>query len=142
MTAAMILKDKGTTVHRIECRATLCDAAKMLTERKIGAVIVVDDDSRLVGVFSERDIVRALAEHGPKALARSVRDFMSDKVVTCTETDTVGTLSELMTDRRVRHIPVMRRGELVGIVSIGDVVKHRLAEKELETDSLKQYITT
>lgn len=142
MTAAMILKDKGSAVHRIGCDATLCDAARRLTELKIGAVVVVDADARLVGVFSERDIVRALAEHGPDALEHAVRDFMSDKVITCTETDTVETLSELMTDRRVRHIPVMRQGELVGIVSIGDVVKHRLAEKELEANSLKQYIAT
>ncbi|MFP3944960.1 MAG: CBS domain-containing protein [Alphaproteobacteria bacterium] len=142
MTAAMILKDKGTTVHKMECNATLCDAARKLTELGIGAVVVVNEDDALMGVFSERDIVRALAEHGPDSLQHAVRDFMSDKVVTCTETDTVSTLSELMTDRRVRHIPVMRKGELVGIVSIGDVVKRRLAEKELETDSLRQYITT
>lgn len=142
MTAAMILKEKGTTVHRIDCDATLCEAARMLNERRIGAVVAVDREGRLAGVFSERDIVRALAEKGQRALSHPVRDFMSDQVVTCTETDTIETLSELMTDRRIRHIPVMRRGELVGIVSIGDVVKRRLAEKELETNSLRQYIAT
>lgn len=141
MTAAMILKVKGTTVHRVQAGATLCDAAKMMRERRIGAVVVVDPDGRLDGVLSERDIVCALAEKGPNALALPVREVMSGKLVTCAETDSVEKLSELMTDRRVRHIPVVRGSELMGIVSIGDVVKHRIAQKELEADALKQYIT-
>lgn len=142
MTASMILKEKGRTVHRIQAGATLCDAAKILHERKIGAVVVVDAAGALAGVFSERDIVRAIAGHGPGVLDRPVRDFMSEKVITCAEQDRLEALMGLMTGRRVRHLPVMRGNELVGIISIGDVVKHRIATTEMEANALKEYIAT
>jgi CBS domain-containing protein len=142
MTASMILKDKGSTVHRIQAGATLCDAAKILHERRIGAVVVADAAGALAGVLSERDIVRAIAGEGPAALDRPVRDFMSKDVVTCTEQDRVEALMSLMTGRRIRHLPVMRGNELVGIISIGDVVKQRIAATEMEANALKDYIAT
>lgn len=142
MTASMILKEKGRTVHRIQAGATLCDAAKILHERRIGAVVVVDAAGALAGVLSERDIVRAIASEGPDMLDRPVRDFMSENVVTCAEHDQVEALMGLMTGRRIRHLPVMRGSELVGIVSIGDVVKQRIATTEMEANALKEYIAT
>ncbi|NWG46652.1 MAG: CBS domain-containing protein [Alphaproteobacteria bacterium] len=135
-----ILKQKGRGVVTVQGGHTMEDASKLLAKHRIGAVVVTDTAGRVVGVLSERDVVRALAEHGGPALARPVREFMTQEVVTCGGDETVDQLMELMTERRIRHLPVLDGGELVGIVSIGDVVKMKIAATEFEAEALKQYI--
>ena len=142
MTVKSILANKGGEVVSIEPTATAAKAAKLLAERKIGALLVLGPDRRMSGILSERDIVRALAARGPKALDETVDQLMTRKVVTCSESDTVGAIMERMTAGKFRHLPVLDQGELVGIVSIGDVVKHRLGEMERESAALKDYIRT
>lgn len=140
MTVATILKTKGNAVHTMEAGRTLGDAAKILSERKIGAVVVVEGKGRVQGILSERDIVMALASHGSGALARPIGDYMTTNVVSCVRTDSVEHLMGLMTDRRIRHIPVIEEGKLLGIVSIGDIVKKRIADTEFEANSMREYI--
>jgi CBS domain-containing protein len=118
----------------------LSDAAKLLSERRIGAVVIVDGVGKVRGILSERDIVSAIATHGPEALLRPAGDYMTTNIFTCTRSDTVEKLMELMTSRRIRHVPVIDQGRLAGIVSIGDVVKLRIAETEFEAQSMRAYI--
>ncbi len=140
MTVAMILKDKGATIYTAQAGQSLADAAQILRERAIGAVVIVDARAMPVGVLSERDIVRALAVHGPSVMDEPIREFMTADVITCAPTDTVDQLMELMTEKRIRHVPVMDTGTLIGIVSIGDVVRVKLATVEAEAEALKNYI--
>ncbi|MBX6424760.1 MAG: CBS domain-containing protein [Variibacter sp.] len=140
MTVKAILKTKGHSVHTIPPTATLAEAAKVLTERRIGAVVVTDADGAVVGMLSERDIVRTLAARGADALHIPVEEAMTRRVVTCRETDTVGDLMERMTNGKFRHVPVVENDRLIGIVSIGDVVKYRLNEIEAESNALREYI--
>jgi len=119
---------------------TFPEAIKLLAERRIGAVVVLGADHRIVGILSERDIVRALAEHGPTALNKPVSQVMTRDVKTCTEDDTVEGLMGRMTTGKFRHMPVVQQGKLVGIVSIGDVVKNRVEEIEHEAATLRDYI--
>jgi CBS domain-containing protein len=142
MTVKTILAGKGGDVVTIEPAATLAAAAKLLAGRRIGALLVCGPDRRVAGIISERDIVRALAERGAAALEESVGQVMTRKVVTCTETETVGGIMEQMTAGKFRHLPVIEQGRLIGIVSIGDVVKHRLHEIESESAALRDYIRT
>jgi CBS domain-containing protein len=142
MTVKAILSRKGNDVITIEPTVTLSAAVKTLAEHRIGAVVVVGADGQVAGILSERDIVRALAQRGPTALEEPVGQVMTRKVVTCTESDTVAELMERMTQGKFRHLPVIERGRLAGLVSIGDVVKHRLGEMELESNALKEYILT
>jgi CBS domain-containing protein len=142
MTVKSILASKGHDVHTIEPTATLATAARVLTEKGIGALVVLGTDHRVIGIVSERDIVRALAERGAGALAEPLAQVMTRKVVTCGQTETVGGLMEQMTTGKFRHLPVIEQGELVGIVSIGDVVKHRLKQMEQESAALRDYIQT
>jgi CBS domain-containing protein len=113
-----------------------------LSARRIGAVLVIDAGKKLVGVLSERDVLHALARRATEALDLRVGDVMTAPVVTCDPDDTVEHVMELMTNGRFRHLPVMRRGALLGVVSIGDVVKWRLDETRQETEVLRQYIAT
>ncbi|MFO1186411.1 MAG: CBS domain-containing protein [Alphaproteobacteria bacterium] len=140
MTVATILKTKGSAVHTMEAGRTLADAAKILSERKVGAVVVVEGKGKIQGILSERDIVLAIAGHGPGALTRSVADYMTTTIVSCVRTDSLEHLMTLMTDRRIRHLPVIESGKLLGIVSIGDVVKRRIADTEFEANSMREYI--
>lgn len=140
MTVALILKAKGNAVFTIEPTRVLSEAVQILCERKIGAVIVTDAKGKPEGILSERDIVAALGNGGREALMRPVKDFMSSPVITCARGDSVEELMERMTDRRIRHLPVVEQGRLVGIVSIGDVVKRRIAETEFEANSMREYI--
>jgi len=140
MTVAQILKDKGTAVTTMQAGQTVCEAAALLRRERIGAVVVVDARHAVAGVFSERDVVRALSEAGHEALDRPIRDFMSVDVVTCRMSDTIDMLMSSMTGRRIRHLPVVEEGRLCGIVSIGDVVKRRIADAEAEASMLKQYV--
>jgi len=142
MTVKAILSRKGNEVFTIEPAASLAAAAKLLAEHKIGAVMVTGLDSRVAGILSERDIVRALAERGAGVLDERVDRVMTRKVVTCTEAETISSIMERMTAGKFRHLPVVDQGRLVGIVSIGDVVKYRLHEIETESQALREYILT
>jgi CBS domain-containing protein len=135
-----ILREKGREVVTIASDATLSEAARLLARRHIGAVVVGDGAGGLAGILSERDIVRALAEHSVAALGQSVSRHMTRAVSTCAETDTVDELMETMTNGRFRHMPVVEDDRLCGIVSIGDVVKTRIAETVREAQSLREYI--
>jgi CBS domain-containing protein len=142
MTVSAILAGKGREVVTIEPSATLASAVALLAEKRIGAVIILGAERRVVGILSERDIVRTLAERGANALAEPVSQSMTRKVYTCNESETVSTIMERMTDGKFRHVPVVDQGALVGIVSIGDVVKHRLHEVERDSAEMRDYILT
>ena len=140
MNVKTILSTKGTGVVTIEPNVTLEAAVAMLTKHRIGAVVVLGADQRVIGILSERDIVRSLAEFGAAALSMPLSQVMTRKVVTCSESETVGAIMERMTTGKFRHVPVIEQDRLVGIVSIGDVVKHRLSEIEGESAALRDYI--
>jgi CBS domain-containing protein len=142
MTVKAILSRKGSDVLTIEPTATLAAAVELLAARRIGAVVITGPDSQVIGILSERDIVRAFAASGAAALDQQVGQVMTRKVMTCTEAETVASLMERMTQGKFRHLPVVERGRLVGIVSIGDIVKHRLGEMENESSAMREYILT
>lgn len=142
MNVAGILKEKGSDVLTVAADVSVADAAKSLTDRKIGAVVVAGAGGGVGGILSERDIVRGVAAHGAGVLTQPVSSLMTAEVVTCGLDDTVDELMDLMTGRRIRHIPVVDDGALKGIISIGDVVKTRIAETEAEANALKEYIAT
>ena len=142
MTVKAILSLKGGDVVTIRPTASLATAAKVLAERRIGALVVMDSSNRLAGILSERDIIRALAERGAAALDERLDQAMTRSIVTSTEAMTVSEIMKRMTAGRFRHVPVAELGRLVGIVSIGDVVKARLGELEQEHDALRDYIRT
>ncbi|QRM31144.1 CBS domain-containing protein [Microvirga sp. VF16] len=137
-----ILSLKGRDVATIEPGRSLSEAARILAERRIGALLIVDGHRPVTGIISERDIVRAVATQGAKALDEPVSRFMTEKVVTCTGETSINDVMELMTQQKFRHIPVVESGRLTGIVSIGDVVKLRLEEVEAEAQAIKEYIAT
>jgi len=142
MTVKTILARKGNDVVSIEPGATLAQAAKLLAERRIGAVLVLGLEGRVAGILSERDIVRVLAERGAAVLSERVEQVMTRKVFTCSEGDTVAKIMEQMTGGKFRHVPVVDQGRPIGIISIGDVVNHRLHEIENESNALREYILT
>jgi CBS domain-containing protein len=137
-----ILAGKGGDVITINPTADVIAAVKLLAERGIGAVVVLGADHHIVGILSERDIVQALAEHGAAVLSEPVNQVMTREVKTCSEDDTIGDLMGRMTIGRFRHLPVVKEGKLIGIVSIGDVVKSRVEEIDQETNTLREYIQT
>jgi len=140
MIVKAILSAKGGDVISIDPTATLDTAVKTLAEHKIGALLVLGTDRRVIGILSERDIVRALAERGAGVLSEPLAQVMTRKVVTCSESDSVGVLMERMTTGKFRHLPVIEDEQVIGVVSIGDVVKHRLQEIEQESAALRDYI--
>jgi CBS domain-containing protein len=140
MTVNEILEVKGTDVVTVDVRTTVQELGKLLTRKNIGAALVLDS-GRLMGVVGERDIVQALASRGTDVLEWPVTELMRTPVITCAPEDPVTGLMATMTQRRVRHVPVLAEGRLVGVVSIGDVVKHRLKEIEDEAQVLRDYIT-
>jgi len=142
MTVKAILSGKGSDVFSIEPTATLDTAVKTLAAHRIGALLVFGPDRRVIGILSERDVVRALAEQGADVLNKPLAQVMTRKVVTCSQTETVGTIMERMTTGKFRHVPVVEQEQVVGIISIGDVVKHRLHEMEREAAALRDYIQT
>jgi CBS domain-containing protein len=142
MTVNSILKVKGSDVATIAPATSIADAVKRLAERHIGALIVKGPDDRVVGIISERDVVTALAESGAGILDEPVSRFMTRKVVMCGRSETVASVMERMTAGKFRHVPVVEDNRLVGIVSIGDIVKHRLNEIEGESAALRDYILT
>jgi CBS domain-containing protein len=137
-----ILQAKGSEVATVGAATTVADALTELRDRNIGALVVSDDGATLDGIVSERDIVRALADRGAAVLDEHVSNLMSTDVATTDRHATAEQLMSLMTDRRIRHIPIVEDGSLVGIVSIGDVVKSRVGELETERHQLVDYITT
>lgn len=142
MTVKSILEEKGHDVVTIEPATTLGEAARLLGERRIGAVVVTRGDRRIAGILSERDIVRAIGESGAEALSQPVEHVMTAKVSTCRESHTVNDVMEIMTRGRFRHLPVERDGHLDGIISIGDVVKRRIEDVEREAEQIRTYIAT
>jgi CBS domain-containing protein len=142
MNVEMILSSKGREVITTQSHKTLSEIAEVLSSRKIGAVIVADSLNQILGIISERDIVRAIAHKGAPALNDAVSIHMTTKVVTTTEYESLHTTVEKMTSGRFRHLPVLDGTRLVGIVSIGDVVKYRLAEVEHEHSAMRDYIAT
>jgi CBS domain-containing protein len=142
MNVTAILSSKGSSVVTIEPTATLSAATAKLAEKKIGALVVTGAEGRVVGILSERDVVRAVATGGERAMQTPLSEVMTRKVVTCRASDTITSIMEQMTSGKFRHLPVVEDGRLAGIVSIGDVVKHRLFELEQEQNALRDYIQT
>jgi CBS domain-containing protein len=141
MTVRAVLDTKGHNVLSVEADAKLSAAIKLLAERKIGAVLVMSH-GHLEGILSERDIVRVLGERGARVLEEPVSAVMTRKVVSCRQSDTVAGIMEMMTLGKFRHLPVIEEGEVVGLISIGDVVKWRVREFENEQEALRDYIKT
>ncbi len=139
MLVSQILRSKGEAVFTAPPHETLQGAATMLHSRRVGAIVVMERD-RVVGIVSERDIVRAVSESGGAALNKPISEVMSRDVIFADPKEDIDTLLERMTDRRIRHLPVCRDGQLIGIVSIGDLVKLKIAETEAEAQHLKAYI--
>jgi CBS domain-containing protein len=140
-----ILYGKGHEVATIGPDASVAEAVALLREHNVGALVVVDAESRIAGILSERDIVRALAEETidqTAILERQVSDLMTSEVATCGSRSSVNDLMRIMTDRRIRHVPVVDDGDLNGIVSIGDVVKSRIGELETEAGTLHDYLSS
>jgi CBS domain-containing protein len=141
MTVRAILDSKGHQIQSVEPEAKLADVIKILAERKIGAVLVMSKGST-EGILSERDIVRVLSERGAAVLDEPVSAVMTRKVISCKQTDTVSAIMEMMTLGKFRHLPVVEDGRVVGLISIGDVVKWRVKEYESEQEALREYIKT
>jgi len=139
MRIAEVLRKKGTEVATIAPDATVTDLLAVLAEKNVGALVVVENE-RIVGIVSERDVVRRAHERGAAILSAGVSDIMTTDVATCDPNETVDHLTVLMTQRRIRHVPVVQDGRLVGIVSIGDVVKNRMDELEQAQEQLQAYI--
>ena len=137
-----ILSQKGGAVFTVSPTASVAEISQQLSARRIGSVLVLDADGSVAGIVSERDLVRALARHGAKAMELEARQVMTREVVTCGEHTPVDEIMELMTKGRFRHLPVIEDNSLVGIVSIGDIVKHHIAEVELEVSAMRGYFAT
>lgn len=140
MLIAHVIREKGAAVYTLSAEATLEQAARELNTKRVGALVVLDTDGRLMGVLSERDIVREIARRGAACLMDTVGAAMSRDVITARPAESVDDGLGRMTDRRVRHLPVLAEGELVGLVSIGDLVKHRIAAAEAESAAMQAYI--
>ena len=135
-----ILAQKGGLVFSVTPGTSVAQLSQQLSTRRIGSMLVLDGEGSVAGIVSERDLVRALASHGAKAMELEARQVMTREVVTCDPDDSIDQVMQTMTSGRFRHLPVVRRGELLGLVSIGDVVKARLEEAKHETEALKAYI--
>lgn len=141
MNVGKILEKKGSEVIALEDSCTVLEVAKLLGERRIGAIPIMRN-KQLCGIISERDVVRGLAIRGGAVLADGVGSLMTKSVITCGVDDTVQQLMVMMTERRIRHVPVIDGGEVKGMISIGDVVKERMQETEQEAEALKAYISS
>ena len=142
MNVETILNQKGRGVVTAKAGDSLADVCTVLEERGIGALVVVDKSGKIAGIVTERDIVRALARDGAAALSKPADHYMTREVVTCVDQDTIADLMNAMTQHRFRHLPVVRDEKLSGIISIGDVVKWRIAEVEFEAQAMREYIAT
>lgn len=139
MTIASVLRDKGNAVETIAADATLYEAVQRLGEKRIGALPVIQA-GRIVGIISERDVIYSLRDHGPDVLGSKVEEVMSSPAITADSETTVLSALALMTQRRIRHLPVVEGGQIRGLVSIGDLVKHRMERIEAEADAMRAYI--
>ncbi|MBP5856836.1 CBS domain-containing protein [Marivibrio halodurans] len=140
MSVASILSGKDGDVLTVTPDQTIDAASKILAERKVGAVIVVSPARKVAGILSERDIVRGLAAHGADVLKQPVSRLMTEAVTVCDRAESIDNVMRKMTDGRFRHMPVVEDGELVGVVSIGDVVKHKIANLQHEAEALRDYV--
>jgi CBS domain-containing protein len=142
MHVASILKVKGHAVETVRADASLTAVAERLAAKRIGAVVVTERSGTIAGIVSERDIVHAIAKQGPSCMEWPVSEIMTRDVLTCSADDTIDELMSRMTARRCRHLPVVDGRKLTGIISIGDVVKHHIAEVEMEAMAMRDYIAT
>jgi CBS domain-containing protein len=140
MILEQILREKGGQVYSVAEGASLKEAAELLDQRKVGAMVILNEAGTVIGVISERDIVKAVAKMGAAALKQAVADSMSRHVVTAKPRETIEAAMDRMTDRRIRHLPVVDGGRLMGVVSIGDLVKWRIAEATAEVAAIRSYI--
>ena len=141
MNVKHILERKGSAVTTIPTGATIGEAARTLAEARIGAIVVSNDGATINGILSERDIVRMIGTDGPGALTRPVTEAMTANVITCNPEDRINVLMSMMTQRRIRHLPVAENGKMTGLISIGDVVKERMDEIESDAAAMRDYIT-
>jgi CBS domain-containing protein len=142
MTVQRILADKGRDVFTTQPHRTLKEVVELLASKGVGAVVVSDASSSVLGILSERDVVRVIARHGASALEDPVSRYMTPKVITVTQDDTIEHVMQTMTDGRFRHVPVVQDGRLIGIISIGDVVKRHVNALDSERQALREYIAT
>ncbi len=142
MNVASILRGKGSDIITANRTDQITEISKILGDNKIGAVLIVDGDRKVLGVISERDIVRGLSQSGEGCLKKPAEELMTSNVITCAPSDTIDEVMALMTAKRIRHLPVMEAGELTGFISIGDVVKNRMDEVEREAAAMRDYIAT
>jgi CBS domain-containing protein len=142
MNVATIIGEKGRQVITAKSDASLLEIAETLREHSIGCIVVCDGDDKIAGIVSERDLVRAIAKSGTDVLKTPVSNSMTKKVVSCQKGDTIHTIMAAMTDGRFRHMPVVEDDRLIGVISIGDVVRLRIAEAEMEAASMRDYIAT
>ena len=142
MTVKAILETKGHAVVTLGPNDKLSEAIRLLSENRIGALVVTNGDRKIVGILSERDIVRCMAAEGASALDQTVRAAMTPKVKICNESHTINEVMEIMTNGRFRHLPVEKDGMLDGIISIGDVVKRKIEDVEREAEEIRTYIAT
>ena len=141
MTVAAILSGKGHDTITANADTPLSDICETLAKHKIGAVVVCSGDKRIEGIVSERDVVRAIGTQGTSSLSLPVSSVMTKEVVTCSEDNSVNEVMARMTQGRFRHMPVVKDGKLAGVISIGDVVKHKIAQVELEAEQMRNYIS-
>ena len=139
MKVSNVLDVKGNDVFTVRPDVTIDMLAHKLRALHVGAIVVSSDGNTVEGIISERDVAYGLAEYGAELLNRKVSDLMTTSVVTCTRESTIADLMKLMTHRRIRHLPVVENGKLVGVISIGDIVRHRVAEIQLEADVMRDY---
>jgi CBS domain-containing protein len=139
MHVAAILKLKGRNVVTTTADKSMLEIANLLSQHAIGCIVIVGDDSKVVGIVSERDLMRAIGQAGPKVLKRPVSNFMTKTVFTAREDDTIDRAMSEMTTRRFRHMPVVERGRLIGLVSIGDMVKMQMSETDMEAAAVREY---
>ncbi len=142
MAVAHILRQKGSVVHAVAPGDTVQTIVDKLSQHRIGAVLVMDRDGNLAGIVSERDVVRAMSGNAGGVAQKTAADIMTARVRTCAPGDTEGDLMTLMTEHRIRHLPVLSNGKIIGMISIGDVVKHRIESMELEAEQMKTYIAS
>jgi len=142
MKLAEVLRGKSREIFRIKTGDCIADAAIALTENKIGALLVEDDAGAIVGILSERDIVGGIGPHGADLHDVAVSELMTRNIIRCSPADTVNEAMAMMTDRRIRHLPVFDGDELVGFISIGDLVKFRITEVQAEADAMREYIAS
>jgi CBS domain-containing protein len=141
MTVAAILKQKGSEITSVEPTRTIAEVAQVLSTKRIGAVLVMDSAKQLLGILTERDLLHALAAHGARTLDMTAGQLMTRSLTTATPETTEVELMEMMTHGRFRHLPVLDKGKLIGLVSIGDAVKARISQTEHEVDSLRAYVS-